>query len=128
MLLIFNYAVEIGARLAYLGHYKRLKDPNILKIADDEFEHKNEIEQILIYFNKKPSKIFNIFFTIIGTIIYYLCSISPKILLDFIAMSMEMFAIINYNQLAKLYPEFSANFYLISKTEESHKLYFKITN
>lgn len=125
ILLRFNYGVEIGARLAYLGHHKATGNLEILKIADEELEHRNTCERILRSYGKSPWIVFNMFFTIVGTLINRLCAISPNLLMDFIARTMELFAFFNYSQLAKLYPEHRTAFEVMSLAEKRHEIYFK---
>jgi rubrerythrin len=124
-LLKFNYAVEIGARLAYLGHYRVTKDPNVLEIANDELSHRQMILIILSNHNQSPSRLFNAFFTVVGTIIQYLCLVSPRSLLNIIAQIMEIFAVFSYNKLAKLYPGYHRTFEYMSDAESRHEKYFK---
>lgn len=123
-LIKFTYGVEIGARLAYLGHYNRTKDENIKKIADDELEHQFKLLEILEYYKTKPSNNINYFFFIVGSFIKFLCKYSPLFLLNFVARSMEIFAIYNYDHLAKQYPEFSEQFKSMEQVELKHKIYF----
>lgn len=124
-LLKFNYGVEIGAQLAYLGHYAATGDKQILKIAQEEQDHKDELYKILTGYEEAPSPFINMFFWLIGTSIRYACRISPKSLLNFVAQSMEIFAIFSYKMLAKKYPEFSCVFLSMSEAEERHRIYFK---
>lgn len=123
-LLKFNHGVEIGAMLAYFGHYKRTKDPQVLKIALQEQEHKEQIESILKWYGMTPTRLFDVPFTLVGNLIFSLCQISPLWTLDFVAKTMEIFAIFNYRKLSTLYPMFWNHFYQMAKTEEEHKKYF----
>lgn len=125
ILLRFNYAVEIGANLAYMGHYYVTKDKEILKIANEELNHKRTCENILKVYKLKPFWGFNLLFIIIGNIIQKLCRISPKKLLNLVAKSMEIFAIFNYNKMALLYPEYKNIFTEMSNAEKRHKNYFE---
>lgn len=124
-LLKFNYGVEIGAKLAYLGHYAATGDKNILNISNEEQAHKDELYKILTGYDEAPSPFINIFFFLVGSSIRYACLISPKSLLNFVAQSMEIFAIFSYKKLAKKYPEFSLTFLEMSEAEDRHRIYFK---
>lgn len=125
-LLKFNHGVEIGAYMAYVGHVHVTKDPNIAAIAREELDHREVIRQILKDHNETPSVIFDGFFTIVGTFIQYACLVSPKWSLDFIARVMEIFAVINYTKLSKIYgTEYVLTFIEMAKAEERHRLYFE---
>ncbi|HVN97777.1 MAG TPA: hypothetical protein VMT62_15210, partial [Syntrophorhabdaceae bacterium] len=105
LLLKFNYGVEIGAMLAYMGHYEATHDAKILGIANDEYEHQEIIKFILKGYGTKPFFLFNWFFYAVGNLIRLACRVSPRFLMNFIARSMEIFAVFNYRRLAKMYPE-----------------------
>jgi rubrerythrin len=124
LLLKFNYAVEIGAYLAYRGHYKRTGDISIRHIAREELKHRYILRRILRDHNAKPFWLFNRIFKTIGSVIEQLCRISPLFLLDYVARSMELFAIVNYKYLLDIYPDYDASFRYIIKSEENHKRFF----
>lgn len=121
----FNHGVEIGANLAYIGHWNRTKDEKIFNIAIDEEKHQIHLEDILKNFNETPSKIIDVIFSFIGQVIMVLCAICPIWSLNLVARTMEMFAIYNYGKLALKYPEYKELFLEMQKTEELHKEYFK---
>lgn len=123
----FNYAVEIGAHKAYVGHYQRTKDAKVWQIAKEEVEHRVTIGGILYTYKKRPFFVFNAFFEAVGSIIQMLCKISPIILLDLVARCMEIFAVFSYNLMAKLYPEWSHVFLKMAKQELRHQKYFENT-
>lgn len=125
-LIKYNYGVEIGARLAYLGHYARTSNPDILAIAEDELAHRNTLQGILEALNEQPNKYINAGFTFVGTTIGRLCSIAPIWMLNGIAELMEMFAVINYTLLKKLYPEYGDVFQDMADTEKRHAVYFDV--
>lgn len=120
----FNYAVEIGAYLAYRGHYKKTGDISIRHIAREELKHRCLIRRVLKDHNAKPFWLFNWIFKVIGSVIETLCIISPVFLLDYVAQSMELFAIVNYKFLMEIYPDYDMIFREIIKSEENHKRYF----
>lgn len=120
----FCYAVEIGAYLAYVGHYKKSKDSVVKKIKRQELEHMVHIKTILRDANKKPYMPFNIFFFLIGSTIKYLCAISPLLILDGIAQIMEVFNIISYDILVNRFPEYKGIFNKMEKQESEHEKYF----
>jgi rubrerythrin len=124
-LLRFNYGVEIGARLAYLGHYQATGDIEILKIANEELEHRTNCEWVLRSYGKKPFWGFNLGFLIVGNLIKQLCRVSPEFMMNLVARSMELFAGVNYQLLAKLYPEFEWLFLDMARAEMRHEAYFK---
>lgn len=123
-LIKFNHGVEIGARLAYLGHYKRTKNPRILEIANDELRHRETLEYILVMDYEKPSIIIDGFFTVVGNGIRIACAIAPNWSLDFIARTMELFAVFNYRKLARQYPHIRDIFTEMADKEEEHERFF----
>lgn len=124
-LLKFNHGVEIGANLAYLGHYRRTKDYRVLQIANDEVEHREAVAHLLSSFNEKPNKFIDNAFKVIGNAIFWACQISPNFALNIVARTMEAFAIFNYNNLAKKYPAHSELLLKMADKELEHKEYFK---
>lgn len=125
-LIKFNHGVEIGAYMAYRGHYRRTKDNKVNMISHDELEHRATLKLILDFYKTKPNKIINSFFWIVGSLIYIACLVSPRFMLDYIAQVMEMFAIFNYGKLARMYPENEVMFNKMAKTETDHKEYFQL--
>ena len=124
ILLRFTHAVEIGAYLAYLGHFKRTGEAGIYRILIEEKEHRETIVAILGLHHKRPFILFDLAFFVIGTIIQQLCRIAPIRSLGFVARVMEIFAVVSYNVLAKLYPNYSITFHQMADTEGRHELYF----
>lgn len=120
----FSHGVEIGARLAYLGHYKRTRDQKILEIADDELVHRKELLKILENYSHKNSKLIDGVFYFIGGIIFLLCQVSPNFLLDFIARLLEKFAVFSYSSLANKYPNEKNMLIEMARKEEEHEKYF----
>lgn len=121
----FNHGVEIGAELAYRGHFKRTGDFAIQDIAIDELRHQKKLELILEHYNEKPSLIIDMMFYVIGSVIQALCLISPKFLLNLVAKSLEIFAVVSYANLAIRYSEFRHILIEMADNELSHELYFK---
>lgn len=121
----FNHGVEIGARLAYLGHFRRTNDKKIFQIACEEFEHQQTLRKILQTFGEETSGPIDATFAIIGHLIFHLCAVSPHFMLNFVAMSLEAFAVFSYNGLSTTYPKYKSTFQEMAKTEEKHRLYFK---
>lgn len=124
-LLKFNHGVEIGARLAYIGHFERTQEPELLAIIDDETTHRWTINFILKHTGTEPSPIIDSIFWLIGNCIRFSCRYFPLWSLDFVAQTMETFAIFNYRKLAKAYPRWSENFNEMAEAEERHELYFR---
>jgi hypothetical protein len=123
-LLKFNHGVEIGAYLAYIGHYRRTLDVRVQAIAQDEIEHRSELVAFLKYYGECPNPVIDFCFTVVGTIIQKACHFSPRFALNFVARSMELFAVFNYDHLATIYPEFEYSFRHMSATEKRHATYF----
>lgn len=123
-LLRFNHGVEIGARLAYLGHYTRTGDKEILGIANEELEHRETLVDIMSYYDIKSSGVIDGFFKIIGGMIQKLCGIAPLWSLDWIARLMEAFAVFNYFKLSQLFPRYRNQLWMMAQAEKRHQLYF----
>ncbi len=123
-LLKFNHGVEIGAYLAYEGHYNRTQDPNLLDILRDEDNHKLTLEVILLAHQQQPSWIIDSAFKTIGNTIKLLCKICPIWSLNFIAQLMERFAIFSYLGLARRYPKYDVVFTHMAVAEYRHRIYF----
>jgi rubrerythrin len=123
-MLKFNHGVEIGAYWAYIGHYERTGDPEIFRIAMEEEKHRRKLQRTLEYFGDRPNDTVNQAFMKIGLVIRFLCKYSPLFMLNFVACSMELFAIFSYRRLAKKYPYFRSMFTEMAEAEERHARYF----
>jgi demethoxyubiquinone hydroxylase (CLK1/Coq7/Cat5 family) len=126
LLVKFNHGVEIGAYMAYRGHYRRTKDNKVHMISHDELEHRATLKRLLAFYGCKPSWIINGFFWIVGSLIYVACQVSPRFMLDFIARVMEVFAVFSYTKLAIRYPGNSVSFLKMAETEKDHQEYFTL--
>jgi rubrerythrin len=125
LLLRFQYAVEIGAYLAYVGHYEKSKDSVIRRIKHEELRHMIQIKRVLkTCGGRKPWIAFNLVFLIIGNIIRVLCKITPLVILDGVAQLMEVFNIISYDYFAREFPYFRPMFKKMSEQESQHEIYF----
>ena len=124
-MLKFTYGVEIGAHLAYLGHYGRTKDLNISNISKEEKQHQEIIVTILREHGTTTNFFINSIFWIIGTIIRYLCYISPVFLLNRVATALEIFAVYSYKDLSIKFPKNKALLLEMGRTEEEHIKYFR---
>ena len=127
-MLKFTHGVEIGAYLAYLGHYSRTKDPEVLKIAYEEDLHKKQLKIILRTYKSSTNPIIDFIFYAIGNMVRYLCYISPVFLLNKVATVLEVFAIYSYRELAKEFQDSKEILLEMGKTEERHKEYFRSLN
>ncbi len=123
-LLSFCYAVEIGAQLAYEGHYKVTKDKKVKQISKDEIRHQLILFEMLKERGSYPNALFNLCFIIIGNIIKELCGYFPRFMLNKVANIMELFNIFSYSQMAKIFPEYRDTFLEMQKNEQEHSVYF----
>lgn len=123
-LLKFNHGVEIGARYAYLGHHQRTQDPRILEIANEEYEHQKVLALILFELGSHPSFLINLWFFSVGNVIRFLCLISPKEWLNYVAEALELFAVSSYESLGRRYPDFAHHFRALAQKEAEHEQYF----
>lgn len=124
-MLKFTHGVEIGAHQAYIGHYVRTGDVNVFQIACDEVVHRWTVRFILARLGEEPSPIIDGSFRFISGIIRRLCAISPIFLLNIVARLLEVFAVISYDKLAQMYPEWRNELIEMAVKEDEHRLYFK---
>lgn len=124
LVLKYMAAVEIGAYLAYMGHYRRTKDENILLIAFDELEHLNELYRILKSQNSDKSHVLNSIMEFIGTTTGKLCQVCPIWSLNWVASLLEKINVLNYGTVAKLYPTEKKTFLRLLEAEREHDRYF----
>jgi demethoxyubiquinone hydroxylase (CLK1/Coq7/Cat5 family) len=124
ILLKFCYAVEIGAYLAYVGHYKVTSDKQVKLISKDELGHMVQLQRIMTQRNTNPSFLFNVIFYVLGKCIQKTCLITPRFLLNKVAKVMELFNIFSYSRMAKLLPEYSSVFQEMELNETQHSNYF----
>lgn len=120
----FNHGVEIGARLAYIGHFKRTGEAGIHHIIQEERGHQEDLETVLAENGSAPNYFIDLAFVIIGSTIQFLCKFMPLWSLDFVAKLMEHFAVYNYRKLGKLYPEYGQMWEDMAAAEERHAVYF----
>lgn len=125
-LLKFNHGVEIGARLAYLGHFERTRILKINQIAHEELMHMHTLETILRFENEVPSPTIDYLFYVIGHFIKWNCRWCPLWSLDLVARSMEIFAISNYTYLSKVYPAHGVALKWMAIAEMDHEEYFRL--
>jgi hypothetical protein len=124
-MLKLSFAIEIGAYLAYTGHFSVSKDPEVKRIAREELRHMVYLKWMLNYYKSKPSLILNAGFLIVGTTIKYLCYITPKPMLNYVACIMEKINVYNYNNMANIFPHFYPTFWKMEESEREHERYFK---
>ncbi len=124
IMLKFNHGVELGAFLAYKGHFKRTAEASVHSIMLEELEHRDTIRSILLSLKDKPFPPFDAFFFVVGHIIMALCRVAPIWSLDLVARIMEAFAVFNHSKLAKVYPEHSTTFINMVNAELRHQYYF----
>lgn len=123
-LLKLAYAIEIGAYLAYVGHYHKSRNLKVKLIAMEELRHMIYLKQILLDFNTYPSFCLSLGFFAIGSVIRHLCKITPLRLLNLVAGSLEILNVINYNYLSKLFPGYESTFAEMAAAEKNHEEYF----
>jgi hypothetical protein len=120
----FNHGVEIGARLAYLGHYERTHDRRILEIADEEACHRRVLRRILTSHADEPSKVIDGIFWCIGKSIGWFCRYAPLWSLNLVAKILEAVAVFSYSRLAKKYAFYQLEFELMAAAEKKHQEFF----
>lgn len=120
-----NHGIEIGAALAYKGHYERTKDIMIKHIMIDELYHQIELLIILKHYKSRPCKIINSIFFIIGHIIKYLCKFNNERLMNKIAQFLEVFAVWSYSKLSHRYKSARVVLERMGRKELKHENYFK---
>lgn len=123
-LLKFNHGVEIGARLAYIGHFERTGEAGIHTIIQEELEHRQFLKTLIQYQGEVTSPVIDGLFTLVGNWIRVACRYCPLWSLDLVARSMEAFAVFNYIKLARMYPSFAPTFAMMAASEARHGRYF----
>jgi rubrerythrin len=124
-MLKFTHGVEVGAHLAYVGHYARTNDRKVESIAKDELHHQALLKKILKSYNSEPDALIDFIFYLIGSTVRYLCYISPEFMLNKVAMLLELFAVFSYDKLAQEFPDFEELLKSMEKTEQEHVDYFR---
>lgn len=125
ILLKFCYAVEIGAYLAYVGHHKATNCRGIALIKQDELKHMVHIKNILAKYGTSPSLIFNLMFLVIGHLVRVSCRFTNECLLDWIAGIMELFNVVSYDFMAKLFPDHKDRFEDMACQEAAHRMFLE---
>ena len=123
-LLKICYSIEIGAYLAYTGHFAVTGDKEIRRISREELRHMVLIDRVLKAYKATPNKLFNTLFLLIGTTVKYSCYISPKIGLNLVASLLEKFNVVSYNYMADKFPEYKDLFIEMQENEHEHEIYF----
>ena len=121
----FNHAIELGAFRAYNGHYARTGDDRIKSIAHDELEHRIILDHIIYQSGSKPSRFLNWLIGGIGNIVGRFCKYAPLWSLDFVAKTLEIFAVYSYTKLADRCEKYRPEFLEMAETEKKHEEYFK---
>lgn len=124
LLLKFCYSIEIGAYLAYRGHFLVTKDSEVKRIAREELTHMVLISRVLHSYQTTPNAFFNFLFYVLGHSILALCYLTPHSALDFVASILEKMNVVSYNYMAKAFPEFREVFEEMQKNELEHEEYF----
>lgn len=123
-LLKFCFGVEIGAYLAYKGHYAATQDKNVRRIAREELKHMVMIRHILKCYGHQPNKFVNLAFLLIGHTVRLTCKITPKPMLSLVAGVLEKFNVVTYTKMAELFPLFKPEFIEMQDNEQEHEDYF----
>lgn len=123
-LLKFNHGVEIGAALAYKGHYLRTLDDRVLQIMTDEVVHRDKLALLLGVLDDAPNPIIDGSFRAVGNVIKFLCRFAPLRSLDIVARVLEIFAVFSYRKAAKLYPRFKTTLLEMAECEDRHERFF----
>lgn len=124
LLLKFCYGVEIGAYLAYQGHYAATGDKNVRRIAREELKHMVMIRHILNCYHHQPNKYINFFFLVVGHTVRVMCKVTPKPMLSLVAGILEKFNVVSYSKMAEYYPLFKDEFAEMQANEQEHEDYF----
>ena len=127
-------AAELGAFLAYEGHWKSLSDQEereaIRTIQRDELEHFTVVSKMLTHLGGKPSWALDAVFTVIGNTLSFLCKYTGWLLPMKGALIFEKIGVNNYYEMIEValregHPELCITFTQLLAREEEHQLYFK---
>jgi demethoxyubiquinone hydroxylase (CLK1/Coq7/Cat5 family) len=128
------YSGELGAALAYNGHWRSLKDPReiaeIKQIEQDELEHRKLIGEMLEELGSGPKFFTDKMIWILGNGLKYLCFIAGYHLPMAVAAWLEARNVVEYKDAARLalkaqLPQYIKDLNEMSQAEHEHELYFQ---
>jgi len=128
------YSGELGAALAYNGHWRSLKDPvevlEIQKIEQDEWAHRKRIGEMLSEMGSGPKRFKDSCILILGNGLKYLCFVSGWYLPMYVAGWLEARNVVEYEVAANLakeagYPQYTGDLKEMAEAEREHELYFR---
>jgi demethoxyubiquinone hydroxylase (CLK1/Coq7/Cat5 family) len=97
---------ELGAALAYRGHWKSLSDiterDDVRKIEADEWTHRGQVREMLVMLGERPSYPRDGLFWCIGCLFGFLCRLGGRYLPMYFAGLIEYMNVDQYNRAAKL--------------------------
>jgi rubrerythrin len=128
------YSGELAAAYAYRGHWKSLKEPSeiltIQKIENEEWEHRRKVGLMLEDLGSGPNKLKEVYLTIIGKTIGFLCHIIGWFLAMYFAGRIESKNFKEYEdaafyanamELKSIYQDLV----IMADVEKEHELFFK---
>jgi demethoxyubiquinone hydroxylase (CLK1/Coq7/Cat5 family) len=128
------YSGEQAAAYAYRGHWRSLKNHdeilNIQKIEKEEWEHRRRVGLMLMDLGSEPDKIKELYLTLIGKTIAFLCHIIGWFLAMYFAGKIESSNVREYEDAAfyagKINRELIKDDLLVmAEVEKEHELFFK---
>lgn len=118
------YAIEIGAHLAYVGHYKVTDDKEIRRISNEELRHMVMISAVLSAYGTVPNRLMNTVMYCVGKSVQLACRVTPKAGLALVAGMLEKMNIVSYRYMAEKFPRFEHEFIEMQRNEAEHEQYF----
>ena len=127
------YSGEKAAALAYSGHWRSVKNltekENIQKIEQEEWHHRNILGDMLGVLDSKPLSWREFVFTLIGSILKFLCPISGWFLPMYCAGRLETMNIKEYETASLFaqaggFQEMAEQLAKMAEVEKQHEDYF----
>jgi hypothetical protein len=127
------YSAEKAAAYAYIGHARSVKKKEekiaIRQIELDEWNHREQVLQMMNYYGIQPSKWYEIRFAIIGRLISASCHIIGWFMPYFFAGKLESGNVCEYFRMMQFFNglgihKWDVDLYEMGMKEKEHEVYF----
>jgi demethoxyubiquinone hydroxylase (CLK1/Coq7/Cat5 family) len=124
---------ELGAALAYRGHWKSLSDiterDSVRKIEADEWAHREQVRELLVTLGERPSYPRDGLFWCVGRLFGFLCGMGGRYLPMYFAGLIEYMNVDQYSRASRLalglgMDSIARTLAAISAAEKAHADYF----
>jgi len=127
------YSAEKAAAYAYQGHAASVKKPEekiaIRQIEEDEWSHRQQVLEMMNYYNILPSRGYEIRFAIIGRVISASCHVIGWFMPYFFAGKLESGNVCEYFRMKRFFNglgihQWDVILYEMGMKEKEHEVYF----